>query len=145
MVVVVDLKAKLLMVDELNKVVLNATIGSMPGRMLRSFLIAGLCLLCISFTWSTCKFILRFDICSDVFLDLFLVYTPIGDSILAKRVYRTYSVSVLHKLILCDLIELNMSDIDIILGIDWLHTSCASIDYRAHRVKFQFHNDPILE
>lgn len=31
---------------------------------------------------------LRFDICPKIFLDLFLIYTPIDDSILSKKVYR---------------------------------------------------------
>ena len=50
-----------------------------------------------------------------------------------------------HKVIPCDLIELEMSDFDVNLGIYWLYESYASVDCRTRVVKFQFPNEPILE
>ena len=38
-----------------------------------------------------------------------------------------------------------MLDFDVILGIDWLHSWVASIDYRTRLVKFQIPNEPIFE
>ena len=38
-----------------------------------------------------------------------------------------------------------MVDIDVILGIDWLHDCFASIDCRTRIVKFNFPNEPVLE
>ena len=87
----------------------------------------------------------RFDVHSEILLDPFLVCTPVGESILAKRVYRNCPISVLHKIIPCDLIELDMIDFDVILGMDWLHAAYATIDCRTRRVKFQVPNEPILE
>ena len=38
-----------------------------------------------------------------------------------------------------------MVDFDVILGMDWLYDSYASVDCRTRMVKFQFPNEPILE
>src|SRR5687767_2565615 len=38
-----------------------------------------------------------------------------------------------------------MVDFDVILGMDWLYDSYASVDCRTRVVKFQFSNEPILE
>ena len=51
----------------------------------------------------------------------------------------------MHKFLPCDLVELDMMDFDVILGMDWLHAYYASIDCRTHRVKFKFPNEPVLE
>ncbi len=88
---------------------------------------------------------MRFDVLPDVLLDPFSVSTPIGDSIVAKRVYRKCLVSLSHRVTLVDLVELDMLDFDVILGMDWLHSCYASIDCRTCVVKFQFPNEPILE
>ena len=44
-----------------------------------------------------------------------------------------------------DLVELDMVDFDVILGMDWLHAFYASVDCRTRVVKFQFPNDLVLE
>lgn len=51
----------------------------------------------------------------------------------------------LHKEVPYDLIELVMNDFDIILRMDRLHSSYASITCRTYRVKFQFPNELVLE
>ena len=38
-----------------------------------------------------------------------------------------------------------MIDFDVILGMDWLHSCYASVDYRTRIVHFQFLEEPILE
>ena len=38
-----------------------------------------------------------------------------------------------------------MVDFDVILGMDWLHSFCASVDCRTRIVLFQFPDEPILE
>ena len=50
-----------------------------------------------------------------------------------------------NRVTLVDLVELDMFDFDIILGIHWLHNCFASINCRTRVVKFQFPNEPILE
>ena len=46
---------------------------------------------------------------------------------------------------LVDLVELDMFDFDIFLGIDWVHACFAYINYRIMVVKPQFPNELILE
>lgn len=46
---------------------------------------------------------------------------------------------------MADLVELEIVDFDIILGMDWLHACYTSIDCRARVVKFQILNEPIIE
>ena len=48
----------------------------------------------------------------------FSVSTPVGDPILTERVYRDFLVSVNHKSTMDDLIELDMVDFNVILGMD---------------------------
>ena len=45
-----------------------------------------------------------------------------------------------NKVTLADLIELEIFNFDIILGMDWLYACFASIDFRTRIVKFQFPN-----
>ncbi|KAH0765418.1 hypothetical protein KY285_001289 [Solanum tuberosum] len=73
------------------------------------------------------------------------VSTPIGESILAERVNHDCTISVNHNNTMVDLVELEMVDFDVILGMDWLHACYASIDCRTRVVKFQFPNDPVFE
>lgn len=47
-------------------------------------------------------------------------------------------VSVEGKQTLVDLLELDIVDFDIILRMDWLHSSYASLDCRTCRVIFRF-------
>ena len=50
-----------------------------------------------------------------------------------------------NRVTLVDLVELDMFDFNIILGMDWLYKYFASIDRRIRVINFQFHNEPILE
>lgn len=62
-------------------------------------------------------------------LDPFSVCTPIGASMLAKRVYRKCPVSLSHRVSLVNLVKLDMLKFYIILGKEWLNECYASIDY----------------
>ena len=64
---------------------------------------------------------------------------------MARKVYKNCPVSILHRVIPCDLVELDMVDFYVILGMDLLHSSYASIDCRTRGVKFHFPNEPVLE
>ena len=46
---------------------------------------------------------------------------------------------------LADLVEIDMLDFYVILGMDWIHSRFVSINYRTRVVKFQFQNEPIVE
>ena len=88
---------------------------------------------------------MRFDVLLDMMLDPFSVSTPVGDSIMAKRVYKKCPISLSCKVTLVDLVELDMLDFDVIIGMYWLHSCYASIYCRTRIVKFQFSNKPFLE
>ena len=79
----------------------------------------------------------EFFVIPDVLIEPFLVYTPMGNSVVAKRVYRKCRVVVPNRVTLAHLVDLDMFDFDIILGINCLHDLFASIDCRTRAVKFQ--------
>ncbi|KAH0747210.1 hypothetical protein KY285_008867 [Solanum tuberosum] len=58
---------------------------------------------------------MRFDVLPDVVIEPFSVSTPIGDSVVAKMVYRRCPVSLCHIVTLVDLVERDMLDFDVIL------------------------------
>ena len=75
----------------------------------------------------------------------FSVSNQMRYSIVSKRAYRKCLVVLPNRDILVDLVEFDMFDFDIILGMDWLYACFASINCRKRVVKFQFPNEPILE
>ena len=87
----------------------------------------------------------QFAILPECLLEPFSVSTPIGEFIRAERVYRDCTVSILHKDTSADLVELDMIDFDVILGMDWLYACYATFDCRTRVVRFQFPNEPVLE
>ncbi|KAH0755813.1 hypothetical protein KY290_026083 [Solanum tuberosum] len=88
---------------------------------------------------------MNFDAIPEQISEPFSVSTPVGESILAERVYRDCPIFVNHKSTMTDLIELDMVDFDVILGMDWLHACYASVNCRTRVVRFQFPNEPVLE
>ena len=52
---------------------------------------------------------------------------------------------LLNRVSHVDLVELDMLDFDIIMGMDWLDASFATIDYKTRVVRFNFPNEPIVE
>ena len=63
---------------------------------------------------------------------------------MARRVFRRCPISLPNRVTFVDLIELDMVDFNVILGMDLLHPCFASKNCIT-RVKFQFPNEPILE
>ena len=88
---------------------------------------------------------MKFSIDPEILLEPYSVYNPVGESIVASRVFRGCPISILHRIIPCDLVELDMVDFDIIFGMDWLHSAYANIDCRTREVKFQLPNELILD
>lgn len=60
---------------------------------------------------------MTFDVFSYALLDIFSIYTSIGEFIMAKIIYRNFLISLHHKVTHVDLVELNMLDSYVILGI----------------------------
>uniref|UniRef100_M1DKW3 Gag-pol protein n=1 Tax=Solanum tuberosum TaxID=4113 RepID=M1DKW3_SOLTU len=99
----------------------------------------------VSLSFVTPYVAMNFNFLPEKLSDPFSVSTPVSESIIAERVYRDCPVSVNHKSTMTDLVELDMVDFDVILGMDWLHVCYASVDCRTRVVKFQFPNEPALE
>src|SRR5687768_2998402 len=77
---------------------------------------------------------MRFSVKPELLKSPFSVSTPVGESIIARTIFRNCPISVFHKIIPCDLVELEMVDFDVILGMDWLYDSYASVDCRTRVV-----------
>ncbi|KAH0646574.1 hypothetical protein KY284_034458 [Solanum tuberosum] len=80
---------------------------------------------------------MNFDVLPEKLCEPFSVSTPVGESILAERVYRDCVISINHKSTMADLVELDMVDFDVILGMDWVHAYYASIDCRTRVVSVE--------
>ena len=91
-----------------------------------------------SFSYVTRLIAVNFEMSPEIIPEPILVSTPVGYWIVAQKEYKKCPIIVLHKVFLADLIELDMVDFDVILGMDWLYSSYASIDCRIRVVKFQF-------
>src|SRR5688572_27127271 len=77
---------------------------------------------------------MKLSIDPEILHEPYSMYNLVGESIVASRVYRGCPISILHRVIPCDLVELEMVDFDIILGMDWLHSAYATIDCRTRGV-----------
>lgn len=86
-----------------------------------------------------------FDFGLECMPDPFFIFTPVGDSMVAKRVYRGCVVFVGGKETLVDLIELDMVNFDVILRMDRLYSCYASLYCWTLKVIFKFLNEPIIE
>ncbi|XP_069155744.1 uncharacterized protein [Solanum lycopersicum] len=87
----------------------------------------------------------KFEILSDILNEPFMVSTSVGESVVAKRVHRNYPIKFPNRVTYVEIVELDMFDFDVVLGMNWLHVCFASIDYRMRVVKFNFPNEHILE
>ena len=58
--------------------------------------------------------------------------------------YRNCPIIFPNRFSFVDLVELDMLDFDIILGMDWLHACFTCIDCRTRVVRFNFPNEPLL-
>ncbi|XP_070022391.1 uncharacterized protein [Nicotiana sylvestris] len=75
----------------------------------------------------------------------FEVSTSIGDPVIARWVYRDCIIVVHSRYTVADLIELDMVEFNIIMGMDWLASCYANVDYRSKMVRFQFPWESALE
>ena len=82
---------------------------------------------------------------TNTFNQQFMVTTPVSELVVAKMVYRNCPIMFLNRVSHVKLVELNMVDFDVILGMNWLHACFASIDCRTRMMKFNFPNEPVLE
>ncbi|XP_049381231.1 uncharacterized protein LOC125845740 [Solanum stenotomum] len=87
-------------------------------------------------------FAIRFDKLPKLLKDLFLVATPVGESLLVKRVYHSSQIYAQGKGTLVYLFVLDMVDFDLIMGMDWLASCHAIVDCHSKIVHFNIHGEP---
>ena len=78
-------------------------------------------------------------------MNLFIVSTSVGESVVSKRVYRNFPIMFPNRVSYVELVAVYILDFDIILGMDLLHGYFASIDCKTRVVKFNFPNEPVVE
>ncbi|XP_070021989.1 uncharacterized protein [Nicotiana sylvestris] len=98
-----------------------------------------------TFSYMTPYFAINLELELEQLSEPFLVCTPVGESVKVTRVYRGCIVSVQGHNTKADLIELEMVDFDVIMGMDWLSSCYAMLDCHAKIVRFQFPNEEVLE
>ncbi|XP_070040169.1 uncharacterized protein [Nicotiana tomentosiformis] len=87
----------------------------------------------------------KFGIVPKILSDPFAISTPVGESIISRRVYRGCTVSVVGRQTSADLVELEMLDFDAIMGMNWLEACYATVDCQAKTARFHFLGEPVLE
>ncbi|XP_070032197.1 uncharacterized protein [Nicotiana tomentosiformis] len=80
----------------------------------------------------------KFVIVPEILSDPFAVSTPVGESIIARWVYRGYTVTVCSRQTSADLLELDMMDFDAIMGMEWVAACDAIVYCRAKAAIFHF-------
>ena len=74
-----------------------------------------------------------------------MVTTPLGEQILYNSVFKGCEILIDSVVLKANLIPLEMYDFDVILGMDWLSTHRASVDYFTKKVIFRKLGFPKLE
>ena len=74
-----------------------------------------------------------------------VVNTPLREQILRTSVFKGCEILVDGVVLKANLIPLEMTDFDVILGIDWLSSHRASVDYFTKRIVFRKPGYPELE
>ncbi|WMV19661.1 hypothetical protein MTR67_013046 [Solanum verrucosum] len=69
----------------------------------------------------------------------------VGESIVARRVYGDYTVEIIHRQTSVDLVELEMINFDVIMGMDWLASCYANVECWTKIVKFHFPGEAVSE
>ena len=63
-----------------------------------------------------------FRVSPKILVEPFSVSTLVGKTIIARRVYKNYPIMIFLKSTSTDLVELEMTNFDVILNMDWLHS-----------------------
>ena len=87
----------------------------------------------------------NFDIFLDILNETSMGTTLVGVSVVAKRVYRNFTIMLPYRVTHVELVELDMVDFDVIFAIEWLHDCLASIDCRRRFLNSNLPNEPFLE
>ena len=61
----------------------------------------------------------KFDILPDILNQTFMVTTPVGELVVAKRVYGNFPIMFPNRVTHVELVKLDMFDFDVLLRMDW--------------------------
>ena len=86
----------------------------------------------------------QFSVSQETLSEPFPVSTPVGYPVIARRLYGNCPITVSQNVTSANLVELEIVDFDVILGMDWLHSCYASVNFRTRIFRFQFPDKPIL-
>ena len=67
--------------------------------------------------------------------------TPVGDNLLEKSVYCSCDVYIEGKVLLTNLVVIDVVDFDVILGLDWLSFHLATLKCYNKVVEFETHEE----
>ncbi|XP_060201828.1 uncharacterized protein LOC132630255 [Lycium barbarum] len=87
----------------------------------------------------------KFGIAPELLSDPFSMSTPVGEPVIARKIYHGCSVVVYGRQTMADPIELQMVDFDVIMGMDWLASVYANVGCWTKTVTFHFLREPVLE
>lgn len=87
---------------------------------------------------------ISFDFDLEIILEPFSISSPVGESIVASRVYKNCVVSIFCQDTVVDLIHINILEFDVIMGIDSLHSCYSTLYCRTRKVTFYFSNETVL-
>lgn len=87
----------------------------------------------------------KFDVSPKKHFKSFSVSTPINDLLIARWVYKNFTITLSQKHSSTDPIQLQMIDFTIILGMGWLHCNYCYVYCRTRIISFQVLDEEILE
>ena len=87
-----------------------------------------------TFSYVSSSFATSFDLHCDLLDMPIRVSTPVGESVIVEKVYRSCLVNFLGRNTHVDLVILEMVDFDVILGMTWLSPNFATLDCNAKTV-----------
>ncbi|XWS68815.1 hypothetical protein CRYUN_Cryun04dG0125100 [Craigia yunnanensis] len=76
---------------------------------------------------------------------LLTVLTLVGEVYLINKVYLGYEVCTEDEILLVDLLELEILEFDVILGMDWLYTHHAILDCFCKTVTLNIPGKPVIK
>ena len=98
-----------------------------------------------TFSYVSSSFATGLDLYCDLLDMPIRVSTPMGESVIVEKVYRSCLVTFLGSNTHVDLIILEMVDFDVILGMTWLSPNYAILDCNAKTVTLAKHGrDPLV-
>ncbi|XP_073270998.1 uncharacterized protein [Primulina huaijiensis] len=86
------------------------------------------------------RFTKKLGLTPELLVEPFRVATPTSKTIETHRVHQKYKICINEHIFQAELIQLNMVEFDIILGMDWLSKNHALVDCRMKNVKLRAPN-----